>query len=72
MKKFINKVDDMLTESLSGFALAHSDLVSLHLNPNFLTRKNKAQNKVKNKVAIISGGGCGHEPLTQVILAMAC
>ncbi len=59
MKKFINKVDDILTESLSGFALAHSDLVQLHLEPNFLTRKNKAQ----NKVAIISGGGSGHEPL---------
>ena len=59
MKKFINKVDDILTESLSGFALAHSDLVQLHLDPNFLTRKQKAS----NKVAIISGGGSGHEPL---------
>ena len=59
MKKFINNVDDILTESLSGFALAHSDLVSLHLAPNFLTRKHKAQ----KKVAIISGGGSGHEPL---------
>ncbi len=59
MKKFINKADDLLAESLSGFALAHSDLVSLHLDPNFLTRKNKAQ----DKVAIISGGGSGHEPL---------
>ena len=59
MKKFINKVDDIVTESLSGFATAHSDLVTLHLDPNFLTRNNKAQ----NKVAIISGGGSGHEPL---------
>ena len=59
MKKFINKVDNIVTESLSGFASAHSDLVSLHLDPNFLTRNNKAQ----NKVAIISGGGSGHEPL---------
>jgi phosphoenolpyruvate---glycerone phosphotransferase subunit DhaK len=59
MKKFINKVDHMLTESLSGFASAHQDLVSLHFEPTFLTRKNKAS----NKVAIISGGGSGHEPL---------
>jgi phosphoenolpyruvate---glycerone phosphotransferase subunit DhaK len=59
MKKFINKVDNILSESLSGFAAAHSDLVLLHLEPNFLTRKNIA----KNKVAIISGGGSGHEPL---------
>ncbi|OZA54527.1 MAG: dihydroxyacetone kinase subunit DhaK, partial [Methylophilales bacterium 39-45-7] len=59
MKKFINKVDDILVESLSGFALAHSDLVQLNLDPNFLTRKQKAT----HKVAIISGGGSGHEPL---------
>ena len=59
MKKFINKIEYLLVESLSGFAAAHSDLVSLHLDPNFLTRKIKAQ----NKVAIISGGGSGHEPL---------
>lgn len=59
MKKFVNNVNHMLTESLSGFAKAHTDLVSLHLEPNYLTRKNKA----KNKVAIVSGGGAGHEPL---------
>jgi len=59
MKKFINTVDHMLTESLSGFQKAHADLVSLHFMPNYLTRKQKAV----NKVAIISGGGAGHEPL---------
>jgi len=59
MKKFINKTDSILAESLSGFALAHQDLVSLNLDPNFLMRKQKAV----NKVAIISGGGSGHEPL---------
>ncbi|PPC93239.1 MAG: dihydroxyacetone kinase subunit DhaK [Methylotenera sp.] len=59
MKKFINHVDDLLVESLSGFAAAHSDLVQLHLEPHYLTRKHKAL----DKVAIISGGGSGHEPL---------
>jgi dihydroxyacetone kinase-like protein len=59
MKKFINKTDDILVESLSGFVAAHADLVELNLDPNFITRKNKAI----NKVAIISGGGSGHEPL---------
>lgn len=63
MKKFINKVDNILTESLSGFALAHHDLVTLNLNPNFLIRANNKQLKAQNKVAIISGGGSGHEPL---------
>lgn len=59
MKKFINHVDDLLIESLSGFAAAHPDLVHLHLAPHYLTRKHKAL----DKVAIISGGGSGHEPL---------
>lgn len=59
MKKFINQIDDLLSESLSGFASAHSDLVSLHLDPNYLVRAQKAS----NKVALISGGGSGHEPL---------
>ncbi len=59
MKKFTNNVNHMLTESLSGFEKAHQDLVSLQLEPTFITRKHKAS----NKVAIISGGGAGHEPL---------
>ncbi len=59
MKKFINKTDDMLVESLTGFASAHADLVEAHFEPTFVTRKQKAQ----NKVALISGGGSGHEPL---------
>jgi dihydroxyacetone kinase-like protein len=59
MKKFINQIDDLLVESLSGFGAAHRDLVNVHLDPNFVTRANKAQ----SKVALISGGGSGHEPL---------
>ncbi len=59
MKKFINQSDDVLVESLSGFAEAHADLVSLTLDPHFLCRKKPAV----NKVAVISGGGSGHEPL---------
>ncbi|MEZ0210499.1 MAG: dihydroxyacetone kinase subunit DhaK, partial [Methylophilus sp.] len=59
MKKFLNNVDQMLAESLSGFATAHADLVEVQFEPTVVTRKQKAQ----NKVAIISGGGSGHEPL---------
>jgi phosphoenolpyruvate---glycerone phosphotransferase subunit DhaK len=59
MKKFMNQVDNMLTESLMGFAGAHADLVKLHLNPHFLTRAHKTP----DKVVLISGGGSGHEPL---------
>jgi dihydroxyacetone kinase-like protein len=59
MKIFVNEVDNLLVESLSGFAAAHRDLVSLNLDPHIVTRARKAQ----NKVALISGGGSGHEPL---------
>ncbi len=59
MKKFINDVDDILTESLRGFSLAHEDIVSLSPDPFYIYRKEPA----KSKVALISGGGSGHEPL---------
>ena len=60
MKKFINRVDDMLAESLRGFADAHQDLVVLQMEPTFVRR---ADAPVAGKVALISGGGSGHEPL---------
>jgi dihydroxyacetone kinase-like protein len=59
MKKFINNIDDFLTESLAGFAAAHSDLVTLNQEPVFVRRKTLKT----GKVALISGGGSGHEPL---------
>ena len=59
MKKFINHVDDFLAESLAGFAAAHSDLVVLNQEPVFVRRKTLKP----GKVALVSGGGSGHEPL---------
>jgi len=60
MKKFLNAVDDVLTESLRGFGAAHADLVTVHFEPTFVTRKGGAR---PGKVALISGGGSGHEPM---------
>ena len=60
MKKFINSEDTFLKESLQGFAAAHQDIVTCFYDPNFITRS-KAR-KV-GKVAVISGGGSGHEPM---------
>jgi dihydroxyacetone kinase-like protein len=60
MKKLMNAVDDVLTESLRGFGRAHADIVELSLDPMFVTRKGGAK---KGKVALVSGGGSGHEPL---------
>jgi len=59
VKKFINSVDSMLGESLDGFTAAHSDIVTLGAERKFVRRrKPNAQ-----KVALVSGGGSGHEPL---------
>lgn len=59
MKKLINHVDSMLAEALDGFAAAHSDIVALGAEREFVRRR-----IVKpGKVALISGGGSGHEPL---------
>lgn len=59
MKKFIDSPDTLLDTSLQGFAKAHADIVQLHTQPNFIQRRQKKT----GKVAIISGGGSGHEPL---------
>ncbi len=60
MKKLINAVDDVVREQLEGMAAAHPDLLTIHLDPNFITRDDAP---VAGKVAIVSGGGSGHEPL---------
>jgi len=60
VKKLMNAVESILSESLEGFAAAHADLVRLSREPTFLAR---AGAPVKGKVALISGGGSGHEPL---------
>ena len=60
MKKLINSPDNVVAESVEGFALAHSDIVTRSTDPLFVAR---AQKKEHGKVAIVSGGGSGHEPL---------
>ena len=59
MKKLINDVDTVLAESLDGFAAAHADIVTLGAARQFVRRTTLKP----GKVALISGGGSGHEPL---------
>lgn len=59
MKKFMNGVDAMLTESLDGFAAAHGDIVLLGGGHKFVRRRSLKA----GKVGLLSGGGSGHEPL---------
>jgi phosphoenolpyruvate---glycerone phosphotransferase subunit DhaK len=60
MKKLINKPENVVREELEGIAYAHSDLVKVHYDPNFIVR---ADAPVMGKVGVISGGGSGHEPM---------
>jgi dihydroxyacetone kinase-like protein len=59
MKKFINDPADIVTESLAGLAAAHPDLVRVDFANQIVVRKDAPT----GKVAIISGGGSGHEPM---------
>ncbi|MDQ0376939.1 dihydroxyacetone kinase subunit DhaK [Amycolatopsis thermophila] len=60
MKKIINDPADVVTESLRGLAAAHADVLRVQEDPNVVVR---ADAPVAGKVAVISGGGSGHEPL---------
>lgn len=60
MKKFLNDADSLLRDALTGMASAHADVIALHPDPCFVRR---AVLPSRPKVALISGGGSGHEPL---------
>jgi dihydroxyacetone kinase-like protein len=59
MKKLINAIDDVLSESLQGLEAIHGDILALGEGSAFVRRKTLRP----GKVALISGGGSGHEPL---------
>ena len=60
MKKLINDPQNVVSESVEGFGLAHADVVEVHTDPLFVARAGGA---VSGKVGLVSGGGSGHEPL---------
>ena len=59
MKKLINEPDRLVDEELAGMALAHADLLRVE-TPNIVVRHDAPRS---GKVAIVSGGGSGHEPM---------
>jgi dihydroxyacetone kinase-like protein len=59
MKKLINAVENVVNESLAGFCAAHSDIVRIGEQAPFVQRRHLKP----GKVALVSGGGSGHEPL---------
>lgn len=58
MKKIINKPEDVVKECLMGLQMANSDTLEYIPAKEVIYRKN-----MDKKVAVISGGGAGHEPL---------
>jgi dihydroxyacetone kinase-like protein len=59
MKKLINSPDSVLADALVGVAAAHPELKVDHVN-RVIYRGTPTK---AGKVALISGGGAGHEPL---------
>ena len=60
VKKLFNNVEDIVPESLAGLGAAHPDIVKIDLANKLVLR---AGGPKPGKVALISGGGSGHEPL---------
>ena len=60
MKKLINDPLKVVRESLTGLALAHPDILKVSFDPTYVIR---ADAPVPGKVAVVSGGGSGHEPM---------
>ena len=59
MKKIINNGENVVEEMLQGMVKAHPEYLTRIEGYNVLVRKNSP---VKDKVALVSGGGSGHEP----------
>ncbi|GAB3132795.1 dihydroxyacetone kinase subunit DhaK [Amycolatopsis stemonae] len=60
MKKIINDPANVVAESLRGLAAAHADILRVQSDPDVVVRVDAP---VAGKVAVVSGGGSGHEPL---------
>ncbi len=59
MKKLINNPDNVLEDMLQGMLYAHGDYLKRVDGFDVVVRRNS---KSKGKVALVSGGGSGHEP----------
>ncbi|CAN5169431.1 dihydroxyacetone kinase subunit DhaK [soil metagenome] len=60
MKKLINDPKNVVAEAVAGMEAAHGDFLRISHDPLYITRKGEP---VAGKVALVSGGGGGHEPL---------
>ena len=59
MKKLMNAPENVVDEALPGMLAAHPGYIRVE-EPNIVVRKDAPRT---GKVGVISGGGCGHEPM---------
>jgi phosphoenolpyruvate---glycerone phosphotransferase subunit DhaK len=59
VRAFVNTPAGLVADALAGFAAAHGDLVVHDAAGGFVRRRRLK----RGKVALVSGGGSGHEPL---------
>ena len=69
MRKLLNDPANVVKESLAGLAAAHGDLAPLRRRGADPGARGRAG---ADKVALISGGGSGHEPLHGGFVGPAC
>src|SRR3954469_3269369 len=60
MRKFLNDPERVVKESLAGLAAAHGDILRVDAAAQIVLRAGAPQ---AGKVALVSGGGSGHETL---------
>src|ERR1700704_698165 len=60
MKKLLNDPEQVVKESLAGLAAAHADVLRYDADAQIVVRTDAPKT---GKVALVSGGGSGHEPL---------
>jgi dihydroxyacetone kinase-like protein len=60
MRKLLNDPEQVVRESLAGLAAAHGDILRVDADAQIVVRAGAPH---RGKVALVSGGGSGHEPL---------
>jgi phosphoenolpyruvate---glycerone phosphotransferase subunit DhaK len=60
LRKLLNDPEAVVRESLAGLAAAHGDILRVDADAQIVVRAGEPR---AGKVALISGGGSGHEPL---------
>ena len=61
-KKLINKVEDCVNENIAGYVAMNPGIRQLAGQPRVVVRADLLEHKSRGRVAILTGGGSGHEP----------